>query len=85
MHDFIKNNQLQFTSHFMRLPTKIVKHVNDAANVPVSVSDISVWCFWSDYAVMYVTVTYISWSIDFALYLEDYLMDGHQKFLLFFF
>ena len=24
---------------------------------------------------MYVTVTYISWSIDFALYLEDYLMD----------
>ena len=29
---------------------------------------------------MYVTVTYISWSIDFALYLEDCLMDGHQFF-----
>ena len=27
---------------------------------------------------MQVTVTYISWSSDFALYLEDYLMYEHH-------
>ena len=40
MHDFIKNNQQQFTSsRFMPLPTKIIKHVSDAAGVPVSAGD----------------------------------------------
>ena len=27
--------------------------------------------------LMYVNVTYISWSTDFALYLKDYLMECH--------
>ena len=39
MHNFVKNDQLQFTSCFMRLPTEIVKHVGDAAGVPVSIGD----------------------------------------------
>ena len=40
MHNFVKNNQLQFTSsHLMWLPTEIVKHVGDAAGVPVSIGD----------------------------------------------
>ena len=40
MQNIVKNNQLQFTSScFMRLPTEIVKHVGDAAAVPVSIGD----------------------------------------------
>ena len=45
---------------------------------------------WSDISQSYdigvvchevkVIMTYISWSSDFALYLEDYLMDEHQTF-----
>ena len=39
MHNFVKNNQLQFASScLMRLPSKIVKHVSDTAGVPVSAS-----------------------------------------------
>ena len=39
MHNFVENNQLQFASSgLMRLPSKIVKHVSDAAGVPVSAS-----------------------------------------------
>ena len=36
MHNLVKNNQLQFTSRF---PAEIVKHVGDAAGVPVSIGD----------------------------------------------
>ena len=37
---FCRENQLQFASScFMRLPTEIVKHVRNAAGVPVTVCD----------------------------------------------
>ena len=39
MHNFVKNNHLQFASScLIQLPSKIAKLVNDAAGVPVSAS-----------------------------------------------
>ena len=40
----------------------------------------SVWCRLLTSKEMQVTVTYISWSIEFAIFLEDDLVDEHQTF-----